>query len=255
MVDIHCHILPGLDDGAKSLEESVAMVKLASAAGTTDIVATPHANHHYNFDPERIAAKIRELQQATNHLVNLHTGCDFHLSATNIDDALSHPAKYTINHRVYLLVEFSDFVIPPSTDEILGRLRAAGMVPIITHPERNRLLHDRADQIATWVENDCRVQVTAQSFLGRFGKAAKTFSDTLMRNGLIHFVASDGHDPERRPPVLSEARQYIAKNYGEARAEALFVTNPRATLTGETIEPFEPQPRKRKWYELGRNPF
>jgi protein-tyrosine phosphatase len=255
MVDLHCHILPGVDDGAKSLEESVAMVKLAAEDGTTDIVATPHANHQYNFDPELIASKIRELGEATNHLVNLHSGCDFHLSSTNIQDALSNPAKYAINHRSYVLVEFSDFVIPPTTAEILDRMRSAGMVPIITHPERNRLLHDRVDQIRTWVENDCRVQVTAQSLLGRFGKAAKAFSDGLIDAGLVHFVASDGHNPQGRPPVLSEAYRYVAKHHGEPLAETLFVSNPKAALTGDPIEPFEPGPRKRKWYQLGKSPF
>lgn len=250
MVDIHCHILPGMDDGSQSLDQSIAMIKLASEAGTTDIVATPHANRNYRFDPEAIAAKIQELGEATGHAVNLHSGCDFHLSASNIEDALGHPGKYTINHRGYLLVEFSDFLIPPTTEEILGRLRAAGMAPIITHPERNRLLHERIDQLRTWVDNGAFVQVTAQSFLGRFGRAAKSFSDMLMKNGLIHFVASDGHDTEHRPPVLSEARQYIARSYGEARAQALFVTNPRAVLSGDPIDPLNPEPRKRRWYEF-----
>ena len=250
MVDIHCHILPELDDGARSLEDAVTMVKMASAAGITDIVATPHANARYNFNPERIAAKIAELEQATNRIVRIHSGCDFHLDAHNIQDALEHPTKYAINHRCYVLVEFADYLIPPTIDEIFDRMHSAGIVPIITHPERNGLLLKRPTQIKTWVDSDCLVQVTAQSFLGRFGKLAKAFADQLMKDGLVHFVASDGHDPANRPPVLEDAYHYVAKNFSEARAEAIFVTNPTATLTGEPIEPFAPEPKKRKWYEL-----
>jgi protein-tyrosine phosphatase len=253
MVDIHCHILPSLDDGAKSLEDAVAMVKMAGAAGTTDIVATPHANHHYPFSPEQIALKISELCEATGNILNIHSGCDFHLNAGNIQDALSNPTKYAINHRSYVLVEFSDFVIPPTVNEIFDRMRAAGMIPIITHPERNRLLHERIDEMRTWVDDACYVQVTSQSFLGRFGKVAKAFTDTLMKYDLVHFVASDGHDPIDRPPVLAAAYKHVAETYGEARAQALFITNPRATLTGEPIEPFEPQPKKRRWFDLSRN--
>ena len=250
MVDIHCHILPALDDGAKSLEESVAMINMAGATGTTDIVATPHANARYRFDAEQIARRIEELKTATNGAVGLHSGCDFHLDAENIQDALAHPTKYAINHRNYLLVEFSDFLIPPTTDEILSRLRAVGIVPIITHPERNPLLQERIQQVKTWVDEGSLVQVTAQSVLGRFGKAAQASTARLLDEGYVHFVASDGHDIVRRPPVLSNAYRHITQKYGEARAEALFVLNPRATLNGDPIEPFIPAPKLRKWYDL-----
>jgi protein-tyrosine phosphatase len=255
MVDIHCHLLPGLDDGPESLEVSIEMVKIAHAAGTTDIVATPHANSQYEFDPEQISQKIAELKAATGNVVNIHGGCDFHLSATNIQDALANPAKYTINQRSYLLVEFSDFLIPPTMDEIFDRMRSVGIIPVITHPERNRLLHTRVDQIRTWAENECRVQVTAQSFLGRFGRAAKAFSETLMKEHLIHFVASDGHDPKDRPPVLIDAFRYIADTYSEAEAEALFITNPACAVAGEDLDLLPPPATKRTWFDAIKDLF
>lgn len=254
MIDIHCHILPGIDDGPETLDQAASMIGIANATGTTDIVATPHASPRFAFDPQLIALKIAELQAASGNVVKIHTGCDFHLSASNIQDALADPAKYTINHYLYLLVEFSDFLIPPTTDEIFDRFRAAGIIPIITHPERNGILQERLDQIRAWVERDCLVQVTAQSFLGRFGKRAKAFSDALMTQGLVHFVASDAHDPQDRPPSLAEAYGYIADTYGDLLAEALFSTNPGAALLGETLEPLPSQPRKRKWFQLGRSP-
>jgi protein-tyrosine phosphatase len=255
MIDVHCHILPGLDDGPGTLEVAVAMVKLAHAAGTTDIVATPHANHQYVFSPELIATKMSELQRGTGNLLNIHSGCDFHLSAANIQDALRNPAKYAINHRSYVLVEFSDFLIPPTIEKIFDEMLAAGMIPVITHPERNRLLHDQEHRIRAWIEHDCLVQITAQSLLGFFGRSAKTFAEMLMKNGLVHFVASDGHDLKNRPPVLAEAYRYVADTFGAAQAESLFVTNPKAAIAGTPLaQPISvPNGTNKKWYEWGKS--
>jgi protein-tyrosine phosphatase len=251
MIDIHCHILAGVDDGAKTLDESISMVRMASASGTTDIVATPHASPQYGFDAGIVHFKLAELRRATGNLVNLHVGCDFHLSATNIEDALSHPTKYAINHGSYILVEFSEFLIPPTSAEIFRRMQAAGVTPIVTHPERNQLLQSHPEQVETWVENDCLVQITAQSFLGRFGKRAKEVADHWMTVGAVHFVASDAHDPKDRTPVLSDAYHYVQSTYGSDQAERLFVANPKATLSGEPLEWVEPEPKKkRKWYQF-----
>jgi len=250
VVDIHSHILPGLDDGPKTLEDAVAMVKIAAESGTTDIVATPHANARFTFDSERIDRKIAELQGASGPVPRIHPGCDFHLTFENIQDALAHPSKYTINHKSYLLVEFSDSFIPQTSLDIFSRFQAAGIVPVITHPERNALLQVRIDQLATWVENGALVQVTAQSFLGRFGRTAKHVAIELFDRNLVHFVASDAHDTKHRPPILNDAYAYVAKRWGEKRAESVFVTAPRAAILGEPFDPDygeRPQSR-RKWY-------
>ena len=249
-VDIHSHILYGLDDGAKSLEESVEMLQLAAAAGTTDIVATPHANGRYVFNPELIDARIKELSGLT--AVTIHRGCDFHLQADNIEDAIAHPEKYSINHLGYLLVEFSDLAIFTSSDEILSELVGAGMAPIITHPERNGQLQRRIDDIARWVDLGCYVQVTAGSCVGTFGKSSKSCVDALMARGLVHFVASDAHDCAKRSPNLADAYESLTKRWGEEQVDPLFVGNPQAVLTGEPIDAeLSPRPGKaRKWYRF-----
>jgi protein-tyrosine phosphatase len=252
-VDIHSHILSGLDDGAMNLEESIAMLRLAADSGTSDIVATPHANFDYPFVPDLIGRKIAELQDAVGPRPRIHRGCDFHLTAGNIQDALANPAKYAINHLSYLLVEFSDVLIPRNTQEVFDRLIGAGLTPIVTHPERNALLRDRLDVLQSWIEDGALMQVTAGSFLGAFGRAAKSAAAELMNRNMVHFIASDAHDTKGRTPVLRGAYQYVANTWSSRIAKLLFTTAPEAVITGREILLLDPEPalRERKWYRLG----
>ena len=123
-----------MDDGSKTLEQSIEMLKMAAAAGTTELVCTPHANRDFKFEPLVIRDRLQELEAGIGGALRLYTGCDFHLSYENIQDAITHPRKYTINQDRYLLVEFSELMIFRNTAEIFGRLQEAGMMPIITHP-------------------------------------------------------------------------------------------------------------------------
>ena len=250
MVDIHSHILPELDDGSRSFEESLEMLEMAAHAGTTDIVASPHSNAEFPFKPELIEEKLTKLQSAVKDRIRLHTGCDFHLSYDNIQDALSHPTKYTINHRCYLLVEFSEASIFQRTVDIFGRLLGAGMVPVITHPERNALLQERTRDLEQWVRDGCLIQVTGQSFLGTFGRSAKSYADMLLERNLVHFVASDAHDTEYRPPRLDESYQYVSRKAGGELAHRIFEELPRRVLEGCPIYLEEYQVTKRKWFKL-----
>jgi protein-tyrosine phosphatase len=249
-VDIHSHILYGLDDGARTLEESREMLQLAAASGTSDIVATPHANGTYAFAPDVIAQRITELSAEAP--VRIHRGCDFHLQFDNIQDAIAHPDKYTINHHAYLLVEFPDVTIFANTEQILLQLLDAGMIPIITHPERNDRLQRRIDDLARWVEMGCCVQVTAGSCTGTFGKQARRCAETLMQRGLVHFIASDAHDCRRRTPALDRAYAALGEQWGEDAIHPLFDDHPRAVLTGDAfdVELAPPVLRRRKWYQF-----
>lgn len=230
------------------------MVRMAAEHGTTDLVVTPHANLEYRFDPDLIEDRLGQLKNATNGALRLFTGCDFHLSYDNIQDALNQPQKYTINHKNYLLVEFSDLLIFKNTPEIFNRLADAGMIPIVTHPERNGLLRQRVEEIAHWVEQGAYVQVTAQSLTGRFGKRARDFAKLLLDRRLVHIIASDAHDCQHRPPVLREAYQWLSDHYGEALAYMLTTGNPGATLTGDPLElpTAAVVSTARKWYQFWR---
>ncbi len=226
------------------------MLTIAADAGTTDIVGSPHSNAEYPFRPDLIQEKIAELRLAMGNRIRIHNGCDFHLSYDNIQDALSHPGKYTVNNKCYLLVEFSDASIFQKTTEIFGKLLHAGMIPIITHPERNGLLQRRLDDIHAWVQEGCLIQVTAQSFLGTFGRTAKQCADTLLDKNLVHFVASDAHDCEHRPPRLDESYQYVSRKHGRERADRLFIEYPQRVIDGEPIYLDEGVETKRKWFQF-----
>jgi protein-tyrosine phosphatase len=253
MVDIHSHILPGVDDGAEDLEEAVAMVKMAAEAGTTDIVATPHADPEHIWDAEAVARGAAALAEASGQVLRIHTGCDFHMTLGNIHDALANPNKYTINHKCYLLVELSDRLVPTATDEVFAQMLAAGIVPVVTHPERNRRLYRRLDRVEKWVGLGARTQVTADSLSGRFGETARAVAAELMRRGLVHFLASDAHGTRDRRPVLDKGRESLASAYGESYAELLCTENPRAALDGSPVSGTRPVPRaKRTWYVFWR---
>jgi len=230
------------------------MARMAHEFGTTDLVATPHADPTYTFEPERIRERLAELASSVDGALRLYSGCDFHLSYDNIRDAIANPRKYTINQKCYLLVEFSDLLIFHNTPEIFSRLRDAGMLPVVTHPERNGLLQQRLEDLARWIEAGAFIQVTAQSLVGDFGRRAQEFCRTLLDRRMVHFVASDAHDCQRRPPRLDHAYAWLKERYGEPLAEALCVTNPRATLTGEALEipAIEVSSETRKWYQFWR---
>jgi protein-tyrosine phosphatase len=224
------------------------MLRQAAAAGTTDIVASPHANQDYEFDPQVVERKIGELQAAAGEVPRIHYGCDFHLTLENIEDALRSPGKYSIDHRGYLLVEFSDFLIPKTTEQLFASMMKVGLRPIVTHPERNQLLQRRLPELETWVAQGAHLQVTAQSLLGRFGKTARNCAHELMGRGLVHFLASDAHDTKWRTTALDQARQYVDRQFGSEVGLRLFEENPRSVLAGVALTSVPLAIRRKPWY-------
>jgi protein-tyrosine phosphatase len=239
MVDIHCHILSALDDGANSLEESLEMAGMAIADGITHVVATPHANGQFRFDFNAVLERRDELQARLGDRLKLGTGCDFHLSVENLEDIRKRPSKYSINQKRYLLVEFADFAIPPTAEEALHGLQLLGLSPIITHPERNRLIRSQPQRLWRWLRQGCYLQVTAQSLLGKWGESAKRQVEQWLDQKIVHFFASDAHNTSGRPLRLSEAYAVVAERWGESMAQALFRENPLAAFEGRPLA-YEP---------------
>ena len=240
MVDIHCHILPALDDGSDSIETSCAMAEMAIEDGVTHIIATPHASQGYPFVPELIRERRNELQTRFQGRLTLATGCDFHLSFENLLEIRRDQERFTLNQKNYLLVEFADYSIPPSLDQALHELQLAGLRPIITHPERNPLIRSQPERLYKWLRQGCYAQVTAQSLLGRFGESAREIALAWLDAGAIHFLASDAHNLTSRPLRLKETFDRVAQTRGEDVARALLVDNPLAAFEGRPL-PWVPE--------------
>jgi len=240
MVDIHCHLLPGIDDGADTFEEAVEMAEMAIEDGITHVVGTPHANEQFRFDPDLVRRRRDELQEKIGGRLTLATGCDFHLNYENLQDLPANKTKYTINQKNYLLIELNDFSIPPNMEETLHHLQLLGISPILTHPERNPLIQRHPERLGRWLHLGVYVQITAMSMLGRFGSKAQKLTEEWLDREMVHFFASDAHSIERRPLCLSEAYQAVAARRGEPRAQALFRENPLAAFEGRPL-PYEPQ--------------
>jgi protein-tyrosine phosphatase len=245
MVDIHHHLLFGIDDGSKTLENSVAMVTMAAADGVTHIVATPHANEQYPYDRERNEGLLQQIRDAlpgdVAATMTLGLGCDFHVNFENTQAARTDKNRYTINQHEYLLIELPDIGLPASMPEILYDMRVHGMTPILTHPERNATLQRTPEKLRDWMKTDLLVQVTAGSVTGTFGPKSQEMAWSLLEKHWVHFIASDAHNLERRPPVLSNAYEAIAKRMGEETARRLCMTNPLAVFEGRPL-PAQPEP-------------
>jgi protein-tyrosine phosphatase len=240
MIDIHCHILPALDDGADSLETACAMAEMAITDGITHVIGTPHASQNHTFLPELVKQRRDELQAKFEGRLTLATGCDFHLSFENLQDIRHEPARFTLNQKNYLLVEFAEYSIPPSLDQALHQLQLVGLRPVITHPERNPLIRAQPERLFHWLQQGCYCQVTAQSLQGRFGKAAQDSAERWLDGGVIHFLASDAHNTTSRPLKLKETYELVAKRRGEDVARALLVENPLAAFEGRSL-PYVPE--------------
>jgi protein-tyrosine phosphatase len=252
MVDLHCHILPGLDDGPNTVEESMAMAESAIADGITHVVATPHSNDTYYFDFKQVRRLCDELQARVGSRLKLATGCDFHLNPENLKSLREDARRYCINQRDYLLVEFNEVSIPQAMDQTLHEIQLAGLRLIVTHPERNSILRTHPERLKKWVQQGCFVQVTGGSLTGVFGPVAQKIALRWVGEGLIHFVASDAHNTQRRPLQLQPAYIVVIDRFGEEKAQALFFENPMAAFEGREL-PHVPEietemPRRKRFF-------
>ena len=241
MVDIHSHILPEVDDGPKTWDVCAAMCGMAAADGITHMVATPHANDRFHYDRDYLQGLVANLQSLVGASPQLILGCDFHLSYENLQDAFANPKRYVIGDTRYLLVEFSNYGIPSHTLDSLLKLGDAGITAIITHPERNPILRETPQQVVEWAEQGCVVQVTGAALTGLWGDRTRRAAQWLLEHQAVHVLATDAHDLEKRPPVLSTARDAAAEICGDEIADALVDANPRAIVSNQPL-PYFPRP-------------
>lgn len=232
MIDLHCHILPDIDDGPKTFDESVAMARMAAQDGIAAIVATPHVNEKL-YDPAEITRRVSWL----NHLlriekipVSIMGGAD--VSVIFKPEQVS---QYTINDTDYILVEFPHTHLPRHAGEILEQFVEHGLKPIITHPERNPTISAKPQMLLELMGDRRYVQITAGSLTGDFGNDAKQCAEHLLRAGVVDIIATDAHSTEHRKPVLSQGSLAAAAIVGQDAARRMVFGTPMKIISGMNI--------------------
>jgi len=241
VIDIHSHILPEVDDGPKSWDVAADMCRMSAEDGVEYMVATPHANDRYHYDRDYLTDSLEHLRNLVGGKIRLGLGCDFHFSYDNLRDALARPERYTIEKTNYLLIELSNYGVPPQISDSLMLLRSRDLVPILTHPERNPILQKNMERVLDWVQSGVVVQVTASALTGQWGEVVRKNAEWLLRHQAVHVLASDAHDTKRRVPGLSGARAAAAEIVGNDVASALVDANPRAIVNNDVLTYF-PRP-------------
>lgn len=244
MIDIHCHILPGLDDGPPTLEKSLEMCRIAAADGIEAIVATPHMlNGMYAVTAEQVLAGVRALNDslaAEGLSLRVLPGADVHVDK-GLSGCLAEKKVLTLADKgKHLMIELPQDVLPAEIADLLFQIQLKGVTPIVSHPERNVEVQRNPEVLLGLVERGALLQVTAGSLTGAFGSRAEECGLGLLRRGMAHLVATDAHNALRRPPRLSGAREVVEREMGPEEARAVFEERPARLLSGAYVEPPEP---------------
>lgn len=250
MIDLHNHLLPGIDDGAKKLEETLQFLRMARQDGISTVVATPHMKPGvYDNTRETIlqrVAMVREAQKGDEaEGVELLPGAEVYFTADLPERARAGTLMTVGDRGRYVLLELPYQQIPLGVDDMIFRLRLAGLTPIMAHPERVAYYLEDLDRLAASVRIGALTQVTASSITGRFGEKAQSYARGMLHRNLIHVLASDSHDVRYRPPLLAEAVRAVSGIVGEATAVRMVRETPAAILEGRDVEIPEVRPPSR----------
>jgi protein-tyrosine phosphatase len=239
MIDIHCHLLPGVDDGPADIEEALEMIRGAEVDGVSDLVATPHQRHPSWPNKNRwlLEKLFAELCARTGETPGLHLGAEVHVDSELFEEVENAEASglLTLAGSRYLLLEFDTFPTGPHPRDVVREVLLAGHVPILAHPERIPWLAEDTEVLAELVAQGALLQITASSLTGDWGRYPQACSRFLLDNGLLHFVASDAHDSFDRQPVLSAVRALIAEGWGDEVAQAVTHRNAAAVLADRPL--------------------
>lgn len=233
MIDLHCHILPGIDDGAADLDVALGMAAMAVADGITTTACTPHIMPGvYDNGPNAIRNLVNLLRKALAEAgvpLELVVGSDAHMRP-DFSTALDQGNILALNDSRYVLFEPPHHVPPPRLEECLFGIQMAGYVPILTHPERLSWIASRYSLLAHLAKSGVWMQITANSISGRFGKHPRYWAERLLGEGLVHILASDAHNCTSRPPLLSQAYELAVEMVGKEEATNLVLTRPAGVL-------------------------
>lgn len=245
MIDLHSHILPGIDDGARTLQESVEMCRLAAADGCSAMVATPHQRRGvwWNSDLDQLAALREQLQQALGSTLQVFSGGEIHVDSQLLGEIERLPDGAGILPLAgsrYLLIEFDSAGNRRDAAGLIHELVVGGWRPIVAHPEFIPWLAMDFALLDELIALGATSQVTAMSVTGDFGRQPQQITHALIDAGLVHFIASDCHGPRRRPPGLKRAHQTVAARWGEKAARLFLIDGPRAVVEDRPLSSLQP---------------
>ncbi len=249
MIDLHNHILPGLDDGSDSIEKSLKMARIAVDDGVKVIVATPHSyNGVYKTGPDKILKEVERFNQSLQEegipLLVL-PGADVHLDIALIRDIKNHKVMTVNNNKRYIMLELPPFGLPQDLSVFIWKLKLSGATPVFTHPERNETVQEDINILYDFIMQGALSQLTAMSLTGEFGKKARKCAVSLLKYNLAHIIASDAHSVKRRPPVLSKAVKAAGRIVGHDQALRMVTDIPGKIIEGVQISFPEPERMKK----------
>ena len=247
MIDIHCHILPGLDDGAQTITDSLDMAKEAVREGISSIIATPHHNQAYHNTKDEIILAVNDLNNRLKEAaipLEILPGQEVRIYG-EIVEGLNNGEILSLSQSQYMFIEFPSNHVPRYAEKLLFDIQLQGLIPIIVHPERNKQLMEQPDLLYQFVEKGALTQVTASSLCGYFGKNIKKFSEQLIEFNLTHFIASDAHNVKNRTFKMAEALDIVNSKYGPDMVY-LFKENAELLVENSNIMKELPERIKRK---------
>ncbi len=234
-VDIHCHLIAGIDDGPKDDRQTRALIDVARSAGIAAIVATPHLSSRYALDSADRDTRLAAAESTASDTPLLFAGCELELREQLMQQFFEDPRRYTLNGSRYVLVELPHAAGGGSLDRAAKLFRERGLRPILAHPERYPFLPADSSALVAWIANGGLLQATAASFTGRMGRRAKAAAYELLSRNALHFVASDAHDAVKRGPDMREAFAQVAAASDIPAAGRLFTHNPLAVIRDELL--------------------
>jgi protein-tyrosine phosphatase len=231
MIDLHHHCLPGVDDGPRTMAESVDLCRMAADEGIETIVATPHVlrGRWQNTSRAQLQSILEELRGKVGATPRILLGSEYYF-AHDMDEMLRNESVLPLAGSRYVLVEFASHAVPPLAREPLYRSQLDGWTPLIAHPERNIVFQSKPELLAALIRIGVKTQVTTGSMTGHFGHAAEAAATDWIQRGWVHVMATDAHNTTKRPPRFRAARARVAELAGEEVAEALFVGNPKSIV-------------------------
>lgn len=252
VIDTHCHILPGLDDGAASLDEALTMARIAVADGVHRIVATPHQEGWSAAACQRVQAAVQNLQRELNlNSIPLSLSYGMELLVTHaLLQSSGDERAHTLNGSRYILLELPAFDYPLYTAEVVFSLQLRGLLPILAHPERNAVIQNDISRAARLAQRGVLIQLTADSLSPSADRDVRRCAQELLRRGLVHLLASDAHNAGRRAPHLAAGVRAAARIVGQERARAMVTSVPEAMLGDRELDIETMAPPPRWWQRL-----